>query len=767
MLITGYLFDIYNFENDICLWVIDDNKCLNFVTDVYYPVIYADGPPELLQKLVKRLYQLNALLQKPDWVIKKHFYKNIDIEVLRLIISRPSVLYRVREKLFAFYGKMDIYHSDIDLTTSYLYDKDLYPLAKVEIKTKIEKRQNRVVEIKSLSPVESLNYKIPSFRIMRMYCKESARLKISEKNPLVLKTESSVYELSQKNRVDFLKNINIILQKENPDCIVSSFGDQAIFPVLFELSKKYKIPLNFDRDTMPLSARKIVKKGKSFFTYGSYIFRAPSYPLFGRWHIDSANSFTYKETQLLGVIELARVSRMPVQKLARASTGSALTAMETAVAMEKNYLIPWQKSSLESKKTWYELHLFDKGGLVFMPDTSKGFIKENIAQLDFSQMYPSIMHIHNISPETVNCLCCRNTSAKKNIPRVPELNYHICVKRRGVVSDTLRHVLRRRAYYKKMKGKSTGYKKELYTSLADSLKWINVVSFGYLGFRNAKFGKLESHESVTAFGRDILLTAMHLAEDKGFNLIHAITDCIFIDKGGELLLKEEIEELCRTIYRTVKIKITTDGIYTWLLFLSSREDSKLPVAGKYLGRFETGELKYRGIAARRKDMPVFIRRAQLELLEIMKEAATVSELKKQHDKMHLLYLFYDEQIKERKVSYKEMLLRKTVTRDLNGYLVANATSLSVKQLFEKGISVQPGEKVRYLVLDQKNPLKEKRYISEESALFAFQKRPAKYDISFYHKLWKESYEEIWRPFAPEGYFELLDKKQMQLGFSFS
>ena len=29
-----------------------------------------------------------------------------------------------------------------------------------------------------------------------------------------------------------------------------------------------------------------------------------------------------------------------------------------------------------------------------------------VAEVDFASMYPTIMAIHNISPETVNCSCC-------------------------------------------------------------------------------------------------------------------------------------------------------------------------------------------------------------------------------------------------------------------------------------------------------------------------------------------------------------------------
>ncbi len=49
----------------------------------------------------------------------------------------------------------------------------------------------------------------------------------------------------------------------------------------------------------------------------------------------------------------------------------------------------------------------------------------------------------------------------------------------------------------------------------NALKWILVTCFGYLGYKNARFGRIEAHEAVTAFGRDKLLTAKEICEERG------------------------------------------------------------------------------------------------------------------------------------------------------------------------------------------------------------------------------------------------------------
>jgi hypothetical protein len=38
------------------------------------------------------------------------------------------------------------------------------------------------------------------------------------------------------------------------------------------------------------------------------------------------------------------------------------------------------------------------------------------------------------------------------------------------------------------------------------------VCFGFLGYRNARFGRIEAHEATTAWGREKLLSAKEIAE---------------------------------------------------------------------------------------------------------------------------------------------------------------------------------------------------------------------------------------------------------------
>lgn len=290
-----------------------------------------------------------------------------------------------------------------------------------------------------------------------------------------------------------------------------------------------------------------------------------------------------------------------------------------------------------------------------------------------------------------------------------------------------------------------------------------VTSFGYLGYRNAKFGRIESHESVTAFGREKLLRAKECAEDRDYLLSHAMTDCIFIHKKDSSILNtEDLNDLCNEITKETNVTMAIDGVYKWLVYPPSKIDPLLPVSTRYFGKFYNNELKTRGIASRRKDTPSYIRKFQLEILEIMRQADTLNELKELHSVIHKKFQSYKEELESETIPWKDLLLRKTIGKSIEEYSVANASFLSLSQLAKYKIQVSAGEKVRYLVVKEKHKDNRKRYITEEELFLTHNSPLHKYDIDYYSKQLWIALEEVWENFAPLEYFHFQPSLQLFL-----
>ncbi len=255
-------------------------------------------------------------------------------------------------------------------------------------------------------------------------------------------------------------------------------------------------------------------------TYESYgqIGHSPArYNVPGRVIIDTSNAFFLKEANLDGLLDLVDRSRKPLQEAGWASIGNILTAIQIREALSRDVLVPWRAWRPEFFKTAATLEEADRGGYTFAPDVG---VHEEVYELDFSSLYPNIMCTRNISPETVCCDCHPDRED------VPGLGYSICPEP-GYLPDVLQPLIDDRDEIKQQIREGEGDIEALEGASA-AIKWILVSCFGYQGFSNAKFGRIECHEAINAFAREIILDAKETFERNGWRVVHGIVDSVWV-----------------------------------------------------------------------------------------------------------------------------------------------------------------------------------------------------------------------------------------------
>ena len=428
MEIRGWLFDLYPLESSMILWIKSEDGRFRRLEDPFRPRFYAQGKKSDLFNLFHSL-QKARWAAGYQWTRKKELWSGDEVEVMEIEVLDSEHYAQLSRILPQWEERITFYNCDIPLPQTYLYGKKIFPTGRCIV----EAEGNRIFEI-CPDPSESVwmdNEEIPDLRVMEL-CADGDSV---QKRSLILECEGYRVEMET---ID-VGEIEKFLKHFDPDVILSDDGDASLLPLLFSAEKRWKIPIPWDREPYPLK-RPVNPKGLSYFSYGRTYYRAPAHNFLGRWHIDRRNSFIYGESGMEGVIELARLAKIPVQRMARTSPGTAITSMQLDRAFQDDILIPWRKGEPERFKTAWDLLIADKGGLVFQPKLG---IFEDVAEIDFASMYPTMMAIHNISPETILCGCCNNHS-------VPEAGYTICEKREGIVPKTLKPILTRRAWFKKM-----------------------------------------------------------------------------------------------------------------------------------------------------------------------------------------------------------------------------------------------------------------------------------------------------------------------------
>ncbi len=326
-----------------------------------------------------------------------------------------------------------------------------------------------------------------------------------------------------------------------------------------------------------------------------------------------------------GAVEWMRLSRLPLSMVEKASIGKILTSREALHAYRRKYIIKPRHAKHEKWRTLTNLIQADKAGAGRIPEPG---IYWNVYQLDFNSLYPTIISHYNISAETVSKTNCQ----KKTKPS--GAIHPICMDTRGLVSEVLGELVKRRARIKRiLKQNNPPVNKELLKERSDAIKWILVSGFGYLGYRNSLFGSIMAYENVTSIARHILRTAEQTAETHGYRLIHSIVDSIFIQPQNPTLT---IEELAKTITEKTKIEIRLEAHYIWLIIPPTKKG--YGAANKYYGLLEDGTIKMKGIIAIRHNTPPYIANIQKQAINILAQAKTPEQLytKQQQAKQYII-----------------------------------------------------------------------------------------------------------------------------------
>jgi len=704
--LRGWLFDFYpSGSGKMTVWVIAENGERVKLQDRFRPKIYVSGTISDLHVLEELLLTCESVA---GWrYVEKYadFMENKRSKVLELTVTDCGHVHRLISQLLRFKEcqRLSFHNVDVPIVQAYLYNRNIFPLAFAEA-TALNSRLSYTL----LDSVEDVDYRLPPLRVMSLQAEVAAERAVHSFNDpigsITLKWDGGSETFGQGDEDERILRMVEAVRQKDPDIILTERGDAFLFPYLAHRALVNHVldKLLLGRDDVPLEAEK--RRGKTFFSYGRVYYRASTHRLYGRIHVDEANTFIYSACGLDGLIEVSRTCRVPLHKAARASIGSIMSSLQLYQATRDNILIPWKRREREALKSARDLLVADRGGFIFEPKLG---IHDDVAEVDFSSMYPTLMANKNISAETVLCKCCTKSKI-----RVPELEYNVCEKRDAIVPRTLRMILGKRDAYKRLRDETEDAEwRRVYDRRQNALKWILVTCFGYLGYRNARFGKVDAHIAICAFARDALLKTAHLAEEKGFEVVHGIVDSLWLKKRQAS--PKEYAELCEAVHKHVGVQLKVEGRYRWIVFLPSRTHPEVPVLNRYYGVFESGEIKMRGIEAVKTDTPRFISCAQQEMIKVLAEAtSSTAFLEKIPESIEVLR-GYAEKLKRGDLDVEDLIIAKRLSTHPDSYTHDVFQAIAAKQLVKEGMEASAGQTVRYLITDAGNKRPNKRVKAAE------------------------------------------------------
>ncbi|MEN2994607.1 MAG: DNA-directed DNA polymerase [Thermodesulfovibrio sp.] len=743
-----YLLDIDDSKEGIVLFgILENGKREKFIDSSYRPyflVLPSDKNKaiEEIEEIVKK----NSLPVTEITQEKRIFYGQ-EKEFIKIYTKKHQDLQKVRDAIKVLEKKrggsgsvFDEFEYQISAYRVYLAEKGLSCLNWFDIETngneiksfkKVEKSPPKLRVLAFDMEVLEVKRGIPSIVMISVFGESLSK---------VITYQDAKYTVQAqvvKDEKELIKTFIEIVKEYDPDIIAGYNTDLYDMPILRERAKQLKVDISIlSRDNSGITLSKRARFttarliGRVHIDIFNFIFnilspmlqteqltlKNVSHELLGdtklemeyedilqAWdkghEIDKLARYCLKDSEL--VYELTKMLMPDIEELTKI-TGQSLfdtSRMPYSQLVEwyyikkskrQNRVIPNQPKFDEIKerqKTTYE------GGFVKEPEVG---LHKGIAVVDFASLYPSIIATYNISIDTLNCSCCKESGYK-----VPELPYWFCKKKRGFESQAIEELLIERLELKKELKKLDPQSHDylLLDTKQRALKTIINASYGYYAYPASRWYSKECAESITALGRYWIKEVLKKAEEKGFHAVYGDTDSAFLKIGER---KEELKNFIKEINQNLPglMRLDLEDFYVKGLFVP-RESGGV-AKKRYALVDEKGRLKIRGLEIVRRDLCKYARQTQQEILRM----CLIDE------DIEGAFKYLNERIKalrENRYEVKELVVYEQLSKPVSEYKLISPHVVAAKRLLEKGIPVGEGSVIGYIIQKGSGSISERAY----------------------------------------------------------
>ncbi len=673
-----------------------------------------------LEKLRKKLEAKGAI--GIELTQRKLFGKPRD--VVKITVKVPEKVRELRELVKTFPEVEDVVEADIRFYMRYLIDMDLRPCAwiyvdKVEEESRSEYSEQRVDKIyvvKSKPHVLHDRTDIPELRVLAFDIEvyNPRGTPHPERDPVIIiatcfKGEVELFTCDDsRNDKRIIKEFVEYIAQTDPDIIVGYNSNNFDWPYLSKRAEILGIKLNVSRSNS--------KPEPSVYGHWSVIGRAnidlyniveemsdiklksldyvaeyfgilprdqrvliPGHRIYEYWDDKSKRPLllryaeedvisTYKlaEKLLPFLIQLSYISGLPLDQVAAASVGMRVEWMIMYRAYKLGELAP---NRVERQGETY------RGALVLEP---KPGLHENIAVLDFTSMYPNIMIKYNISPDTY--IDPSEWDKHTEYYEAPEVGHRFRKEPPGLYKMILEELLTRRRTVRELMKKlpEDSPERRLLDERQKALKIMANAMYGYCGWTGARWYKREVAEAVTAWARAIMKNVLNYAKKINLKVIYGDTDSLFVENNPE-----KVQKLIDYVEKELGFEIKIDKIYKRILFTEAKK--------RYVGLREDNKIDIVGFEAARGDWADIARETQEKVAEIVLKENNIDKA-----------VHYVNEVINRLKNYKfkldEVIIWKTLEKNLNEYKTVTPHVYAAKKLIEAGYKVGKGDTIGYVIV---------------------------------------------------------------------
>jgi DNA polymerase, archaea type len=353
------------------------------------------------------------------------------------------------------------------------------------------------------------------------------------------------------------------------------------------------------------------------------------------------------------LVVIARIGRLSVDDISRFGVNQWIRGILYYEHRQRNELIP-SRSELEKKGTASTTAIIKekkyRGGEVVEPVPGIHF---NVIVLDFASLYPSIIKVHNLSYETINCA---HEDCREN--EVEGTTHWVCRHRKGLTSFLIGSLRDLRVnYYKYLAKDKTlpSEERKLYNVVSQAIKVILNASYGVMGAAIFPLYCLPVADATAALGRTTINRTINKCKEIGIRVVYGDTDSIFLSNPDQ----KHIEQLVQWARETLGVDLEIDKQYRYVVFSDLKKN--------YLGVLSDGTVDVKGLTGKKSHTPPFIRKAFYDILEILGKISSEKDFESAREKIKNVIQENARNLEAHKIPLEELSFNVTINKSLNTY----------------------------------------------------------------------------------------------------
>jgi DNA polymerase, archaea type len=356
------------------------------------------------------------------------------------------------------------------------------------------------------------------------------------------------------------------------------------------------------------------------------------------------------------LIVIARIGRLSIEDIARFGVNQWIRGMMFYEHRHLNAIIP-RRDELQKKGTASTTAIIKekkyRGGLVVEPTLGIHF---NVIVVDFASLYPSIIKVHNLSYETVNCThsSCKNNSAQ----HIAETSHWICKEKRGITSLLIGSLRDLRVNYYKFLSKDSalsGEERQLYNVVSQAIKVILNASYGVMGAEIFPLYCLPVADATAAIGRSTISKTIEKCKETGIDIIYGDTDSLFLRNPSS----RSVDQISSWARSNLGVDLEIDKQYRYIVFSELKKN--------YLGVLFDGTVDVKGLTGKKSHTPPFIRRAFYAILGILGKVSSERDFESAKEKIKIIIQENAESLELGKISQEDLSFNVMVNKSPKKY----------------------------------------------------------------------------------------------------